>query len=248
MPDHRPYYAKSIWDGQNSLLVKDTGIKLGNYVEILMTVRDLSAARGFCETLGMIQVGNNVYTDGSMNIRLSTDTFPSPTLQYAGSNLEQIKAAGVNVRADGSFTDPNGLRVSLSAEASSVPGPEGDPLQRRPISRCGKFGELAVACSNLTTSLSFWEQCGFTRIHGGAEPYPYAILSDGLMIVGLHQTPDFYNPTITYFATDMADRIEQLQRESISMTVLEPQVNGRAVNAMFRSPDGQAFFLFEGNM
>jgi hypothetical protein len=31
------------------------------------------------------------------------------------------------------------------------------------------------------------------------QPYPWAILSDGLMLIGLHQTKNFSYPAVTYF-------------------------------------------------
>ncbi len=247
-PEMQPFYAKSIWEGQSSLALEQKSVNLGDYVEILTSVSNLAATEEFYETLGFQKIGDFVFTDGGINIHLSSDNFPSPTLHYAGSDIESVKLLAIPLDTTGAFTDPNRLRVQLSAQPSGVSMPQGDPFRRSPISRCGTFGEFAIPCVDAKAAVAFWQRLGFKQLHLTDEPYPWAIMSDGLIILGLHQTTSFTTPTITYFAGNMADRIEQLQRDGIAMTPLEPPIDGRAVNAVFGSPDGQKFFLFEGQI
>ena len=81
---------------------------------------------------------------------------------------------------------------------------------------CGLFGEFAHPVTDLEKSISFWEKLGFKAISKFTSPYPWAIISDGLAVVGLHQTKQFLLPTITYFAKDMKEKIEKLKSSGIT--------------------------------
>jgi catechol 2,3-dioxygenase-like lactoylglutathione lyase family enzyme len=226
-------------------------MKLGDHVEIRTSVSDLVVALAFYKKLGFEQIANAVVTDGSLNILLLTGNSPSPTLSYAGSDIEQIKALGIPLEGDGDttvFVDPNGLHVTLTKAKSNVPMPGGTYMTRTPISRCGKFGEFAVPCKDTQASIAYWEKLGYDKLHFAEEPYPWAILSDGLIVLGLHQTTDFAGPHITYFAGDMAERIEKLKADGITMTAVPPEVDGKVANAVFTAPGGQKIFLFHGEI
>ena len=131
-------------------------MKLGDYVEIRTTVSDLAVALAFYQKLGFEQVTNAVVTDGSLNILLLTGNSPSPTLSYAGSDIEQVKALGIPLEGDDDtaiIVDPNGLHLTLTTEKSNVPMPGGTAMTRTPLSRCGKFGEFAVPCKDIQASM-----------------------------------------------------------------------------------------------
>ena len=64
-------------------------------------------------------------------------------------------------------------------------------------------------------SISFWENLGFKVISKFSFPYQWAIITDGIAVVGLHQTKQFSLFTITYFANDMKEKIENLKLEGI---------------------------------
>jgi hypothetical protein len=81
---------------------------------------------------------------------------------------------------------------------------------------CGMFGEFAYPVKNLDNSIFFWEKLGFKSLSKRISPYPWAILSDGLAIVGLHQTNGFFSPTLTFFASDMIAKIEKLKKEGLN--------------------------------
>jgi len=81
---------------------------------------------------------------------------------------------------------------------------------------CGLYGEFAHPVTDLSKSISFWEKLGFKALSKHSSPYPWAIISDGLAIVGLHQTKDFSVPTITFFASDMKNKIEKLKQQGLN--------------------------------
>jgi hypothetical protein len=65
------------------------------------------------------------------------------------------------------------------------------------------------------------------------------------MVLGLHQTTDFSEPTITFFDLDMKDKIAQLQAENL------PGLEDSSFGAGFAnlvSPNGHHFFLFTGQI
>jgi catechol 2,3-dioxygenase-like lactoylglutathione lyase family enzyme len=227
-------------------------MKLGTYVEISTTVEQNDAAIAFYQQLGYQHAGYSVLTDGSINLNLAPPGVPAPMLRYAGSDIEALVAADIGVqqtdRGLGIFITPEGLHIMLSPFESRVPMPEGTPTTRTPVSRCGTFGEYALPTSDLQASRAFWEKLGFQTLHSADEGEPYAILSDDLIVIGLHQTSDFSEPHITYFAPDMAERIQALQAEGFSLKPFPATEDGTIVNAAMEGPGGERFFLFYGSI
>jgi catechol 2,3-dioxygenase-like lactoylglutathione lyase family enzyme len=226
-------------------------MKLGTYVEISTTVEQTDAAVAFYTQLGYQHAGYSVLTDGSINLNLAPPGVPAPMLRYAGSDMETLAAADISVkqsdRGVGVLTTPEGLHIMLSPFESRIPMPEGTPITRVPHSRCGTFGEYALPTSDIQASRAFWEQLGFQTLHSTDEPEPFTILSDDLIVIGLHQTSDFSEPHITYFAPDMAERIQAFQAEGLPITPM-PAEDGSIVNATLTGPGGERFFLFQGSL
>lgn len=103
----------------------------------------------------------------------------------------------------------------------------------------GMFGELAHPVADLERSISFWEQLGFNAVSRFTAPYPWAIVTDGLSVVGLHQTDRFVWPAITYFASDMQDKIRLLKDTSLSGFT-----DQEGANATLVTPEKQHIFLY----
>ncbi len=217
-------------------------------MEIRTTVEDIAGAMAFYERLGFKAVSKDVVTDGSINIRLLVGDEPTPTLGYAGSDLATLATLEVDAAINGdvaSFTTPDGLRVHFDAQPSSVPMPDGTSLSRNPISQLGKFGEFALPVADRDAAIAFWQKLGFEQFLVSDEPYPWGIFSDGLIVLGLHQTSDFDQPHITYFTADMAERIARLEAEGLAVRFLSDDDRS---NAAFTAPGGQRFFLFVGDV
>jgi predicted lactoylglutathione lyase len=153
------------------------------------------------------------------------------------------------------FASPDGFYVSLIQYDSGQTG-KGDRItlaevpesewqnMPNPNAKIGIFGELCVPVKDLQTSIAFWESLGFTS-QVFDKPYPWAIMNDGLNIVGLHQTADFATPAITYFAQDMGTRIKALQAEGVdSLEVFGGTGGNNDSNMILHTPEGQRFFLF----
>ena len=79
-------------------------------------------------------------------------------------------------------------------------------------------------------------------------PNRWTILSDGLIRLGLHQSPKLAKPMITCFAPDMPDRLAQLRQRGLKFAAEQKGKQGRRVGQVIESPDGQSFFLMTGEM
>lgn len=229
-------------------------MKMGQYVEIQLSVRDAALAQRYYEALGWQPLGPGVLTDGCVNIRLIAESFISPRLAYAGSDVQGILQSlnsSVDEKAKrktdqgAELTDPSGIVVRLSHQPAQYPMPAGSPTTRTPLSMLGLFGEFTIPTSNLRDSMFFWTQLGYEALHTAQIPYPYAILSDGLLILGLHEGEQA-SQALTYFALDMPRRIEALQQRKQNVHIFNAVAGQPPQNAMLTTPDGQAVLLFTG--
>ena len=242
-------------------------MKLGKFLELGLSVADLAEAKTFYERLGFLPaktIGTEhpsaAYTDGNIVLTLHQREFPSPGLFYFAADLApwraKLTAAGIafeeGTSADGryaelSFRDPEGFCVFLTTRKSlkredvafEPLDPARVPDERRHFSALGMFGELALATRDRLARAEFWKGLGFEARHESESPYPWGIYSDGMAVLGFHQTPEFEGAKLTFFSKDSARRIEDLKARGILFT---QEMEGG--NALLTAPDGTAFFLF----
>lgn len=134
------------------------------------------------------------------------------------------------------FSRPTG-KTMLNMEQSDYFKPETYTNQY-----AGMYGEFAESVANLETSISFWQKLGFSVLSKYDTPAPWAILADGLSIVGLHQTKEFSQPSITFFAADMKEKVARLKQQGLSFTDIDP------ANVILETPEKQKIFLFNMGM
>lgn len=248
--------------------------KLGDLVQISMGVPDLAAQKAFYEVLGFQLVGEGVHpwawaqlTDGQNLILLNQDGNRYVGLLYMSAQIPtwvtQLEAMGIPMLmkteyegqvAQAIFSDANGLLVGLLNQ----PAEAMDPSKRQPVSRLGKFGEFSIRVQDLAASIEFWNQLGFATLYQSQEPYPWGILDDGMVILGLHQRSDadetsgqhfpLLGPTLTYFAPDMIDRIASLKADGIQPIGEIRNRQGEVANAVLQGPAGEQIFLFQGEI
>lgn len=161
---------------------------------------------------------------------------PSPMIKRYLINTEE--GANLTLVSFGEgFVQPEG-KTLLTISPSDYSKPE---MYTNKI--CGLFGEYALPVNDLDRSVSFWEKLGFKMLSKKTSPYPWAILSDGLAIVGLHQSKEFANPTITFFASDMKEKIESLKNNGLTNFT---ELGGS--NIVLNTPEGQKINLFKLGM
>lgn len=237
-------------------------MKLGTSVELRARVADRAAAQAFYTALGFQPVTDHVLTDGAVNLALVAADSPDVHLAYYGADLDALRAAGLPLEdAPGGavLTDPYGRRVLLLAEPGSAPMPPGEPIARTPLSRLGKMGEYSMSVGSFADAAAFWGQCGFDQLYTATEPYPWGIVTDGLIVVGLHEhvaqphithDPRTVPPALTYFAADMPDRLKTFKDEGIEIlpvsAIGEPDDTGQ--NARIVGPGAITIYLFTGDL
>lgn len=108
----------------------------------------------------------------------------------------------------------------------------------------GMFGELSLGVSNLEEAIEFWKQFDFEPKSVNKVPYPWAIMSDGYNIIGLHEREGYDAPAITYFAADMLKRIEALKKEGFTDMKPVPTMEQFEQYKILETPEGAKIFLF----
>jgi hypothetical protein len=127
-------------------------------------------------------------------------------------------------------------REGVSFEMMTPAGPTG---KGKHYSKCGMFGEFSIAVKDRAASAAFWQMLGFQNLHESDAPYPWGIYSDGVTVLGIHQTTEFKETALSFFSKDTKARITALKREGFQFLVdLDP------TNSVLKSPDGQMIFIF----
>lgn len=112
-----------------------------------------------------------------------------------------------------------------------------------PNNLCGLYGEISFAVQDIKPIILSLKKLGFKVVVDTVGHYPWAILTDGLTIIGLHQTNNFINPTITYFAVDMVERIQKLKHNTeLNLTNVEGLNQDKAAKII--APNQLEYFLF----
>jgi predicted lactoylglutathione lyase len=206
-------------------------------------------------------------TDDALLIMLRKDNSPYLALTYYVKDIDkvvaEVESKGIQFTSrpkDSDFVkrylfqSPDGLNISLVGIPEGFSKPSGKTMltmdqadyfkpETYTNQTAGMFGELSQPVSNLDASIPFWENIGFKILSKFSSPYPWAILSDGLAIVGLHQTTQYTYPAITYFASDMKEKIENLKNKGLqNYKEMGPS------NIVLTTPEQQHIFLFKMGM
>jgi len=245
-------------------------MKLGKRAQINIGVADLQISLAFYEKLGYekIEVQKNPYpwariTDGQNLIMLNEDGNQYMGLVYfsldATRRVSRLEKAGIEFvqrrERDGQlmmavFVGPGDLAVGLiNHDPEEIPQPAG-----RSVTRGGTFGEFAVPVDDFLAAVEFWRKVGFATLYESEDPYPWGIVSDEKIVLGLHQNReygdeiDFKAPAMTFFAPDMVERIERLKEDGVLFATELISESGLVNNATLLGPDGESLFLFEGEI
>ncbi len=238
--------------------------KTGTFAGITYTTPDLQKGVDYYSHLNfreLKRMGNSVFiTDGTLLIQLVKGNTTAHELTYYSDNPG---ALATNFRKNGVEVDANNLiktkdcniritnKVDGIEEQTGVSFMTMQPADymddsKYPNKKCGAYGEWAIPVEDLESSITWWEKLGFKAPMKMNEPYPHAIMTDGYIIVGLHQTNDFTKTTLTYFAPDMEPKIKQLRAENLEGI---KQVMGTTdKNTVLKTPGGQDIFLFSMGM
>lgn len=206
-------------------------------------------------------------SDGALLMMLRKDDQPYIALTYYVKDIDRVtnelETAGIVFTQKAKPTDmvkrfvfqsPDGLTVSIVSIVDGFAQPPGPTMLQMPPQdyfnpdkyvnkTIGLFGEFAHPVKDLDASIAYWGKLGFIAVSRFTQPYPWAIISDGLAVVGLHQTNNFSYPAITYFAADMKDKIEKLKAGGLNNF----SEQGPA-NIVLTTPESQKINLYKLGM
>src|SRR5580692_6737609 len=101
----------------------------------------------------------------------------------------------------------------------------------------GRFHEISVATADIRASIDFYESLGFWQAPtGDAWPHPYAVITDGRLVLGLHEAPDF--AALTFIHPDVTQVADSLDDTGVQLALrrTHPEVFNQIE---FADPDGQ---------
>jgi len=207
-------------------------------------------------------------SDGSLLIMMRKDSTKYVGLTYYTKDIEntvaQLEKNGIVFLQKAKeedlikryfFKSPDGLNIMLASNVGLFKQPSGiTMLNMNPIAlqsedtypnkECGAFGEFCHPVTDLNNSIEYWKKLGFEVKSQMYQPYPWAILSDGLMLIGLHQTKNFSYPAVTYFGLSTEKRVQELKGKGVTGIT---EFMGKN-NVSLKTWEGLQFFLFSTGM
>jgi predicted enzyme related to lactoylglutathione lyase len=227
-------------------------MKLGHCAFVTLYSSSPEKTKTFCDMLGFTAVSSEtdaaLMTDGNYFFDIRYADTSATTLSYCVSDISNAIHMAENLEiaiAEKSqhhaiLQEPNGLLILLiSSEVLAL-----SEFPKKPSSFCGTFYEMSLETTDMERSISWWQNVGFKAT---ARQKTWCTLDDGKMKIGLYEKGScphaFRNPSLTYFESDMAKRIEQLKQRGIPFVQGEGEI-GMKGHAIAESPEGQYFFLF----
>ncbi len=101
----------------------------------------------------------------------------------------------------------------------------------------GRFLEVSLSTADIRASIEFYESLGFWQAHtGDAWPHPYGVVTDGRVVLGLHQQPEF--SAVTFIHPDLASCAAALTAAGVTLSL--QQTDPAVFNQIeFEDPAGQ---------
>jgi catechol 2,3-dioxygenase-like lactoylglutathione lyase family enzyme len=113
-----------------------------------------------------------------------------------------------------------------------------------PASLPGRFLEISIHTAVIQESLEFYQSLGFEQATVGETwPYPYAVVTDGRLFIGLHGAV-VRSPALTFVLPQLATGIAKLKQRGI---VFDQERLGNEVfnQAAFTDPNGLSVNILE---
>ncbi len=109
----------------------------------------------------------------------------------------------------------------------------------------GRFHEISVHAPDVLASISFYERLGFAQVTTGeAWTYPYAVVTDGRLAIGLHQRELPQSPLTAFVLPDLQRELPVLER--LGIEILDRRLGSDVFNeASFEAPGPHLVRLLE---
>ena len=108
----------------------------------------------------------------------------------------------------------------------------------------GRFHEVSVHAPDLIASITFYERLGFSQVTvGEAWPYPYAVVADGRLAIGLHGRELAQSPLLAFVLPDLFGHLGALEERGIE--ILDRRLGDDVFNEAGFEIAGQRIRLLE---
>ena len=108
----------------------------------------------------------------------------------------------------------------------------------------GRFHEISVHAPDVLASIAFYERLGFTQATTGeAWTYPYAVVSDGRLAIGLHGRELQQSPLLAFVLPELFGRLHALEERGIE--ILDRRLGQDVFNEASFETSGQRIRLLE---
>lgn len=205
---------------------------IGRFLELGLQSRNILDSIGFYEDLGFKQLSTGdiwphpyaVVSDGVVNIGLHTVDLAMPMLTFVLPGLAdervEFRSRGVEFEVEKTgddqfnelvFSDPDENCAIRVVEARTF-----SPAPFAPIeTTCGRFREITLPASDLTSASAFWQRMGFEELDQADSPHPHIWLRGNGIVLGLHDTPAIRHPALSFQTENMAVNLARLDRIGI---------------------------------
>jgi len=215
-----PFPYKLISDNSAVLMLskrKETGMAL------IWIIPELEAKKAELEQLGL-----KVLTEPAQGGKLKMISAESPE--------------GITIRF---VTGLNEFELPATVTMIDIPMEQIMAFTDYPNKKIGMLGEYCVNVKSLDDAMEWWKKLGFESKSKMSFPYPWAILSDGQHLLGLHQTEEWTGEHITYFAKGQAENIKKLKADGLEgLEDLKTSMGPMPGNATLKTTEGNSMFLF----
>ena len=108
----------------------------------------------------------------------------------------------------------------------------------------GRFHEISLQTADIRASVEFYERLGFSQaVTGDTWSHPYGVVTDGHLVLGLHQYR-FPSPSLTFVRAGLAALRTPL--EALGIELAFAKTGEESFNELgFRDPAGQMVTLLE---
>jgi len=109
----------------------------------------------------------------------------------------------------------------------------------------GRFLEVSVHAPDILASLGFYERLGFEQVTTGeAWSYPYAVVTEGRLSIGLHQQELPQSPLLSFVLPELFEHVDAL--EGLGVEFLTRRLGSDVFNEVtFETPGGHLLRLLE---
>lgn len=109
----------------------------------------------------------------------------------------------------------------------------------------GRFLEVSLHAPDVLESIAYWEALGFRQVEtNDVWNHPYAVLSDGRAILGLHAYRFEHSPALTFVRPDLVRHLPNLRKLGVEFEFAKTS-DDQFHEAGFLTPDGQMVTLLE---